>query len=112
MATTNFYLIAAQPGWFVGQFCAAENSSEHPIFFYEEIIAWRFHEGVYHESKEPFIHSPYPLTITGDWDNRSDWLIKTPNGTFEIQADASFKTEQDALNYFQKDYEERKQKRA
>ena len=58
------------------------------------VIAWEI------ERTADGVHIVTPLTIDGNPDRCSNkWLIKTPDGTYIMQEETEFETEEQALNY-------------
>lgn len=110
---STYTTIAAQPGWSIaifGRSMIADGPEEGKIkagFFYQTIIAWEIEHTVseYHPAAGQPPGSTHTfrvaVPITADGDHEGDmYAIKGPDGKFLVQAEATFDTEQEAIDYF------------
>ena len=97
-------IIKADSGFFVATYIEAGSGVLEPesgktetwphSFALLHVIAWEI------ERTADGVHIVTPLTIDGNPDRCSNkWLIKTPDGTYIMQEETEFETEEQALNY-------------
>ena len=101
------YVIAAAPGWSV--FFACEDGNREEL-----ILGWQIiidEASMADTPEQRFSHYPFPITTEGlisEDENDGAWAIKTPLGTYEVQADTTFEDAAECSRYLRERARERK----